>query len=75
MQITATEFKKNLGKYLNMISKEKITITRNGTEIAVLSAPEPKPSIVDELLGSVPYAEIDLKKEREERFGRYENLN
>lgn len=73
MQITATEFKKNLGKYLAMIGKEKIIITKNGVDIAVLSAPEPKASIVDELLGSVPYADIDLKQEREERFGRYED--
>lgn len=70
IQITATEFKKNFGKYLKMINKENVVITKNGVDVAVISAPEKKPSIVDEILGSVPFVEVDLKKERNERFGR-----
>ena len=39
MSITATELKKNLGKYLALSSKEDIYITRNGTVVAKLSNP------------------------------------
>ena len=37
MAITATELKKNLGKYLALSSKEDIYITRNGSVVAKLS--------------------------------------
>ena len=40
MTITATELKKNLGKYLELVSNEDICITKNGKVIAVLSMPE-----------------------------------
>ena len=39
MQITATEFKLNLGKYLSLVSLEDIWITRNGKTIAKLVNP------------------------------------
>ena len=34
MTVTATEFKTNMGRYLNMLSNDVIYITRNGKEIA-----------------------------------------
>ncbi len=42
MTITATEFKQNLGKYLDMISTsgEDIYITKNGKVIAKMSNPK-----------------------------------
>lgn len=39
MTITATEFKKNLGKYLDSVSEEDIHVTKNGKEIARLTRP------------------------------------
>jgi prevent-host-death family protein len=36
MEITATEFKKNLGKYLGAVSREDVVITKNGKAVARL---------------------------------------
>lgn len=36
MEVTATEFKQNLGKYLKLSTKEAVAITKNGKKIAVL---------------------------------------
>ena len=71
--VTATEFKTNFGKYLDMISKEDIFITRNGKTIAKVVTPQI--SAVDSLRGmlkDVP-SDIDLDSLREERLSKYEN--
>lgn len=73
MQITATELKLNLGRYLNLASSEDVIITKNGMDIAVISAPKKKTSIVDELIGVIPNDGMDIKEHREERIRRYEN--
>ena len=73
MIVTATEFKTNFGKYLDMISKEDIFITRNGKTIAKVV--NPQISAVDSLRGmlkDVPW-DIDLDSLREERLSKYEN--
>lgn len=49
MIVTATEFKTNFGKYLEMIAKEDIFITRNGKTIAKVV--NPQVSAVDSLQG------------------------
>jgi len=36
LTVTSTELKTNLGKYLNLIDKEDIVITRNGRRVAKL---------------------------------------
>jgi len=36
MVVTSTEFKTNLGKYLDMLTGEEVIITRNGRKIARL---------------------------------------
>ena len=73
MQITATEFKLNLGKYLNLVLTEDIWITRNGKLIAKMV--NPNVSSVDAisgiLAGKVP-ADADRHSLREERLFRYE---
>lgn len=52
MTITATEFKLNLGKYLEMVDEEEIIITKNGKSIARLSKPESeKIALLDSLVG------------------------
>ena len=73
MIVTATEFKTNFGKYLEMVAKEDIFITRNGKRIAKVI--NPQISAVDSLRGmlkDVP-ADVDLDSLREERLSKYEN--
>lgn len=71
MQITATELKMNMGKYLSMASKQDIYITKNGQRIARLTNPMPdRVAILDSLVGIVKDKEItldDIKRERLER--------
>lgn len=73
MIVTATEFKTNFGKYLDMLAKEDIFITRNGKTIAKVI--NPQVSAVDSLRGmlkNVP-SDIDLDSLREERLSKYED--
>ena len=73
MIVTATEFKTNFGKYLNMLTKEDIFITRNGKTIAKVI--NPQVSAVDSLRGmlkNVP-SDIDMDSLREERLSKYED--
>ena len=73
IQTTATDFKSNLGKYLSLVSKEEIHITKNGMDIAVLTAPKPRPSVIDELVGVIPDDGTDVKDVRAERRRRHES--
>lgn len=72
MQVTATEFKVNLGKYLEMVLSEDIWITKNGKTVAKLI--NPNVSAVDSisgiLAGKVP-ADLDRHSLREERMAKY----
>ena len=72
MIITATEFKKNLGKYFDMVIDDDIWITKNGKTIAKLSYPNSSAvdAISGVLKGKVPY-DIDRDTLREERMNRY----
>ncbi len=73
MTVTATEFKTNVGKYLDLIAKEDIFITQNGKLIAKVV--NPQISAVDSLRGmlkDVP-SDIELDSLREERLLKYEN--
>lgn len=71
--ITATEFKSNLGRYLEMVETEDIVITRNGKRIAKLTdAAKDKTDILCALTGIVP-ADASLEKAREEKLRKYEN--
>ncbi|MGN0588362.1 MAG: type II toxin-antitoxin system Phd/YefM family antitoxin [Oscillospiraceae bacterium] len=73
MVVTATEFKTNFGKYLELISHEDIFITRNGKTIAKVV--NPQVSAVDSIRGMLNNAphDIDLDSLREERLSRYED--
>ena len=76
IQTTATEFKLNLGKYLNLVGREEIQITRNGVPIAVLTAPKAKKSWVDDITGVLSDANIDEKQFKRERLAqKYESLD
>ena len=49
MQVTATEFKLNLGKYLELVLTEDIWVTKNGKTVAKLI--NPNVSSVDSISG------------------------
>ncbi len=72
MQVTATEFKLNFGRYLELVRTEDIWVTKNGKIIAKLI--NPNVSAVDAisgvLAGKVP-ANLDRHALREERISRY----
>lgn len=73
MIVTATEFKTNFGKYLELVAKEDIFITRNGKTVAKVI--NPQISAVDSLRGmlkDVP-SDIELDSLREERLSKYED--
>ena len=64
MIITATELKTNLGKYLDMVSKEEIIITKNGKNVARLSKPESeKIAYLDSLIGIAKNVEYALDED------------
>ncbi|MBQ6105123.1 MAG: type II toxin-antitoxin system Phd/YefM family antitoxin [Lachnospiraceae bacterium] len=65
MIITATEFKTNLGKYLNLVSTEDIIITKNGKAIAKMISPNV--SAVNSLRGLLRDVSVDYKSEKEAR--------
>lgn len=55
MIVTATEFKANLGKYLEMATSQDIFITKNRKSIARLTSPAvDKLALLDDLVGIVP---------------------
>ncbi len=74
MQVTATEFKLNLGKYLELVLTEDVWITKNGKTVAKLINPNVSAvdSISGVLAGKVP-AKMDRHSLREERLSRYED--
>ena len=73
MIVTATEFKTNFGKYLELIAKEDIFITRNGKTIAKVV--DPQISAVDSLRGMLKDVPADLDQDsiKEERLSKYED--
>ena len=73
MIVTAPEFKTNFGKYLELIAKEDIFITRNGKTIAKVV--NPQISAVDSLRGMLKDVPADLDQDsiKEERLSKYED--
>ena len=73
MQVTATEFKLNFGKYLDLLLTEDIWITRNGKTVAKVI--NPNVSSVDSISGVLAgrvSPDIDRHSLREERLSKYE---
>jgi prevent-host-death family protein len=69
MIITSTEFKLNLGRYLDLVSQEEIIITRNGRRIAKLTADEEDlVSVAQSLFGIAANANLTDGKIKEERI-------
>ena len=73
MIVTATEFKTNFGKYLELIAKEDIFITHNGKTVAKVI--NPQISAVESLRGMLKdiSPDVDLDSLREVRLSKYEN--
>lgn len=70
MSITATELKKNLGKYLALSNNEDIYITRNGKVVAKLSNPfQDRVDMAKSLFGILP-TDVTLEEARDERLGQ-----
>ena len=72
MIVTATEFKTNFGKYLELAAVQDVLITKNGKNIARLTSPTiSKLSVLNSLVGIIPSQEdINTESMREERLGR-----
>jgi prevent-host-death family protein len=74
-RVTATDFKQNLGRYLLLVKSENVHITKNGEDIAVLTAPKPKRSWVDDITGIID-GDIDERQFKSDRLAaKYENLD
>ena len=70
MIVTATEFKTNLGRYLDLAEKETIVITRNGRRIAkLMDANQDATEIVRSLRGILP-AGASVSEAKEGRLSR-----
>ncbi len=83
MFVSSTEFKTNLGRYLDMVSAEDIVITRNGRRIAKLVREEDDTlSEVRSLFGILADSELSQMEDagikeaiHMERGKRYDGLN
>lgn len=76
MEITLTELKGNLSKYIKMSQEEDILITKNGKIISRLTEPlnarkekMEKKKIAKELVGSIKGEYMSLDDIRAERLG------
>ena len=68
MVITATQFKLNIGHYLDTISGGDVYITRNGKMVAKLSDPmNDKMSVLNSLVGIIP-RDINMEEIKTERI-------
>ena len=70
MSITATEFKKNLGKYLLLAETVDIFITRNGTVVAKLTNPNQARVTRAESLFGIPHHDRTLEESKKERLSK-----
>lgn len=69
MQVTATEFKMNMGKYLSLASRRDIYITKNGQRIAKLTNPSPdRVAMLDSLVGIARTEDVSFESIKEERL-------
>jgi prevent-host-death family protein len=73
MIVTATEFKTRAGKYLELVDKEEIIITRNGKEVAKLipirtHGTTPNADFLYGLLSNYKNKNITVEQIRDERI-------
>jgi len=72
MVVTATQFKSNIGHYLDYVAeKNEVYITKSGKMVAKLSDPmQDKMSILNALVGIIPPNHISLEEAKMERIFR-----
>ena len=71
MNITATELKTNIGKYLLLAANEDIIVTKNNRPIAKLTnVKEDKMEILNSLVGIIPNNGYTLEDAKRERLAR-----
>lgn len=80
MIVNTTEFKTRAGKYLGIVDKEEIMITRNGRKVAKLVSIKnegtPNANFLYGLLADSKNKDITKKQIREERIkGKYEDID
>lgn len=80
MEITLTELKRNLGKYIKMSQEEDILVTKNGKIISRITEPfsarkekMEKQKIIKELIGSAKGKYMSLDDIRAERLKKHES--
>lgn len=70
-QVTATELKNNLGKYLKKSEFEDVYITKNGVVVSVLSNPnQSRLQMLDDLRGIIPDTGMTDEELRDERISK-----
>jgi prevent-host-death family protein len=74
LKISSTEFKNNMAKYLTILDKEEIILTKNGKPVAKLIPTENK-NIVSQLTGIIPNDGYTIKKAKKDRISKYEDTN
>lgn len=75
MIVTATEFKKNIGKFLALSEKEDIYITKNGRNVARLTNPNAdRIEMAKSLFGILPPS-VSLEEAKEGRISKHERLD
>ena len=79
LQITATEFKTNLSKYITLAEREDVVITKSGKSIVKITGiKQNKVKDIESLFGCVPWngEEIDIKQFKAERLSKkYESID
>jgi len=79
LQITATELKANLSKYLTLAEREDVVITKSGKSVAkIIGITQDKVNDIESLFGCIPWngEEIDIKQFKAERLSKkYESID
>ena len=75
MIVSEAEFKTGIERYLDLVSEEEIVITKDGKQVAKLTAvansPEEKAAIIRSLRGILPET-ATLEEAHEERIKKHE---
>lgn len=72
LKISSTEFKNNMSKYLTILNKEEIILTKNGKPVAKI-IPTENQDIVQKLTGIIQDDGYNIEKAKKDRISRYED--
>jgi len=71
MVVSTTEFKENMGYYLNVVSENEIFISKNGKIIAKLTGlVHEKQEMLDSLVGITAHNPVSLDEAKKARLAR-----